>query len=531
MEELPPNSSTAAQQKALAESLLVPVGWNKQIHPDGTIYYFNEIQRIITPEDVTHDAISNQVMSRWKTHMDFLCKKRRFFTSFPADDWEFTICLPSPEKKVGSASVHSWALKGIYKFDCEKSDPVDQYLEGSKAEVWEQVANYPTHRRRIPPGMEVDFMSALAHGATEIALDIKATTFPYNGTQTKSFMRVYHDLKVLQQVGQNVTPALAWHMGKVMGEIERSRQKYSFGTRDARIYRNVAISKPTWGVRVLDVVISLLFFGVHKTYRKRLATTQPNGTPYLPDFRKLMQSFLVEWADSNLVATVFVSANVGFLAVPGINSLQRTASLASSLLSMTSIVTGLHHVWQHRERTEADNDEAYQYLHHVKVLGHADADLTVTACFLSIPLASLLWSVISFGVSVGAFCVQGSTESTGKLVLVVLLGVLGTSACAMLLFFWQIWKAPRHTEIEAEFNINTDLNVDPVTGRAKFLEKVKSFRRRLAWTKKPKDDVPVPDPTPDSAPVPVEKVDDIWGPVGRYLQTNPLQSTNPASAV
>ena len=78
-----------------------------------------------------------------------------------------------------------------------------------------------------------------------------------------------------------------------------------------------------------------------------------------------------------------------------------------------------------------------------------DADLAITACFLSIPLVSLLYAVLSFSVALGAFCIQ-NTETHGRILLAVVLGVLGTAGLGTLLFFWHVWRGPRTEEVGEE---------------------------------------------------------------------------------
>jgi hypothetical protein len=147
---------------------------------------------------------------------------------------------------------------------------------------------------------------------------------------------------------------------------------------------------------------------------------------------------------------------------------------------MMSITIGVHHVWRHRGKVDALYQDAVSiapncesptesltspqdsYLHHVRRLGE-HLDLTITACFLSLPVVSLLWSVLSFTIAVAAFCIQG-TNMTGEILLVTLLSLLGFFASVTLLFFWHIWRSPRRNEIEEDFNMDTRLNVDPPKG-------------------------------------------------------------------
>ncbi|KAG1737357.1 hypothetical protein EDD22DRAFT_852178 [Suillus occidentalis] len=172
-------------------------------------------------------------------------------------------------------------------------------------------------------------------------------------------------------------------------------------------------------------------------YRTRLQRMRVKGAVYLPDFRKLIQQFLDEGSDSKLLATVFVSANVAFLAVPE------------------------------------------SYLYHVRHLGE-HIDLTITACFLSLPVVSLLWLVLCFNITIAAFCVQKNNTSS-KIILVILLSLLGFFASVTLLFFWHIWRSPRHNE---EFNMDTILNIDPLKGLPKaemaVMNLIKSLKMRTS---------------------------------------------------
>jgi len=265
----------------------------------------------------------------------------------------------------------SYAYQRKIDFDGGKPDikPIQDF--------WQHLEEYPMHHTELPKESELLFISALTWGASERVFDRKDTTFPFTDRQCQRLVQVYEALKdqTIAPKEQMVAPIL-WHIARVMVEVEKVRIRYKYGTTDARIYRDVAVPKPTLKLRILDTFLMLVLFGAHIMYRKRLQSTRVNGMVYVPDFQGLMQSLVVGWAGehsssirrkgschvslaySNLLATVFVSANVAFLAVPGIDGVQRTASLASSLFAMTSIVVGVHHVWRHRQKVSAESDEA-----------------------------------------------------------------------------------------------------------------------------------------------------------------------------
>ncbi|KAI0307015.1 hypothetical protein B0F90DRAFT_507046 [Multifurca ochricompacta] len=187
---------------------------------------------------------------------------------------------------------------------------------------------------------------------------------------------------------------------------------------------------------VLDGLLSCVFFGVHYIYRERLQSVHPLSSTSFADFRAFIQEILLEWSDANLLATVFVAANVTFLsALPGITTFQRTACLASTLLSLLEIVTGFHHMWRHRIRANADIDDVFQYFGgDVGPGGCTYSNTTLLASALSVPIASLLWSVLCFTVAVSGYCLE--SISTGRKALLGLeIGILALSFPLTSLFF------------------------------------------------------------------------------------------------
>ncbi|KAG1848887.1 hypothetical protein F4604DRAFT_1959624 [Suillus subluteus] len=287
-----------------------------------------------------------------------------------------------------------------------------------------------------------------------------------------------------------VIPAIVWHIARVMTEVEKSRARYHWGTPEIRIYRNVAIPE----FSLLEIILTLPLFGAHSMYRTRLQESRVTGAVYLPDFRKLMQQFLDEWVDFNLLATIFVSTNVAFLAVPVSNTTQcapfiRLGDRCAAQNRFTFIII-IHYDEDHRRgaprlatsrqggRALPGRSEYHIQLHvidgllirsqesdlyHVRRLGE-HVDLTITACFFSLPVVSLSWYVLCVTIAIAAFYIQG-TNISSTIILVTLLSLLGFFAS--LLFFWHIWRSPRHDEIEEDFNMDTRLNVNPPKGLSK----------------------------------------------------------------
>ena len=75
-----------------------------------------------------------------------------------------------------------------------------------------------------------------------------------------------------------------------------------------------------------------------------------------------------------------------------------------------------------------------------------DADLVITACFLSVPVVALLYSLLCFAVALGVFCVQ-SSDAHGKIILMVTFAVACSVGLSTLAFFWHTWRGPPSVQV------------------------------------------------------------------------------------
>ncbi|KAH9048422.1 hypothetical protein EDB84DRAFT_1556877 [Lactarius hengduanensis] len=223
-----------------------------------------------------------------------------------------------------------------------------------------------------------------------------------------------------------------------MHKIETVRG-YHYGTKKARLYRDIAVERRTWRDRLEDMLLLCVLFDSHRTYKDRLESTRPKGHVYLPDFRELIRSLLVEWSDSNLLATVFVwVANRHFLPLFSNISYQNQYRLPGPArtpsFSKTSTPLRKPPCLSRRYSpcspsswactTSGDTADALTRTTKTQVgtsaspHGHR-ASLTLLACF-----AALLWAILSFTVAIAAFRFVGSANVHTRTLLGTVLGVL-----------------------------------------------------------------------------------------------------------
>ncbi|KAH9049626.1 hypothetical protein EDB84DRAFT_946587 [Lactarius hengduanensis] len=194
----------------------------------------------------------------------------------------------------------------------------------------------------------------------------------------------------------------------------------------ARKSRVQSFSGPSW------IVFCVAYSLVYTSYIENASNECIPHQASLVDFRRFIQEMLLEWSDVNLLATVFFSvrhrrscdldktngshttcrANLSLIILSGLTTFQRTATLAFTFFSLLRIVIGLYRTWEHRIRTNADLDDLSEYIGGKCKATESGwtywtySNTTLLASMLSVPIASLLWSVLCFMMAVSASCLQ-----------------------------------------------------------------------------------------------------------------------------
>ncbi|KAJ6629773.1 hypothetical protein B0H10DRAFT_2372432 [Mycena sp. CBHHK59/15] len=201
---------------------------------------------------------------------------------------------------------------------------VDHRLDYPSIEIRLPPGGYPMHHICLPPYIETEFLSTLAFGSGERGFDVQFTSCPFEDHQIARFITVYQDLKELDR-SYNVVPALSPHIARTMFEVQLARERREWGVPVVPIYRPKPMPKCldaiTW-----DIIIGLLLFGTLKR-------------PYLSANALVLKILMLRFSQD-------------------ITDLQRASSLVSSLRVMTSIVAGLYQIWQHREKKDAEYEDA-----------------------------------------------------------------------------------------------------------------------------------------------------------------------------
>ncbi|CAE6539814.1 hypothetical protein RSOLAG22IIIB_00376 [Rhizoctonia solani] len=221
------------------------------------------------------------------------------------------------------------------------------------------------------------------------------------------------------------------------------------------------------GGPIVMLAVAITFFiwggpmlGIPSAYFRRMRTVAARADKggYLPHlWSTFIKGLLKEWNDLNIVLALVLSANVGFLSLPGLSEddhppiadLSRAAGIFSTFVTLGGLLSSLSLIWLHQPMLGTGSSDACKYIlgpsfngTHVDG-GHAHLPhkrgsflrLLWMATYLGMPLVLLVWSVIAFVICALAWTVMFSAIGT-RVTVVVLSGLMLTTPLVTILVFW-----------------------------------------------------------------------------------------------
>ncbi|KAJ7618495.1 hypothetical protein FB45DRAFT_931780 [Roridomyces roridus] len=171
--------------------------------------------------------------------------------------------------------------------------------------------------------------------------------------------------------------------------------------------------KPSKVLDLLFWTVDITSFGSFFRYLSRLEDVR---APILTndEWRDHIMRLVKEWEEFNLISTVLLSASAGILALQDIGSIARTAVLVSIICSFGSITTGLYCISMYQIRAP-DPQDSLDRANSRTILAYNHYTLTHKrfALILGLPMAFLVWSLISFMVGILSFNIVGTETRSG----------------------------------------------------------------------------------------------------------------------
>ncbi|KAG8795071.1 hypothetical protein FRC12_018367 [Ceratobasidium sp. 428] len=279
--------------------------------------------------------------------------------------------------------------------------------------------------------------------------------------------------ELMKAVGEFELPILkTWYCASILRAVCSHRLASHYGQHDAGEIRyrektdELALSikfNSIWG-KVSWNLIAAVLFATPLRYLKRIHNvdrTQTGSGVNTMRWRLFLKSLCKEWTDSNLLATVLVSGTVAFLAIPQLDGMARMSGILSALYALSSVLCGMLLLSKHQDRVESFGSMGMVYFNRTKARGAGTAHLL--AILLSLPRASMLWSMIWFILAVMCYAHGPSTVDIPQRYLVaaryisfILLGVFTIVGVLVLGFFYEIWSISASSKADADLRAQTE---------------------------------------------------------------------------
>ncbi|KAJ3512582.1 hypothetical protein NLJ89_g3440 [Agrocybe chaxingu] len=177
-------------------------------------------------------------------------------------------------------------------------------------------------------------------------------------------------------------------------------------------------------VPALHFLLGMLCFFANSTYESRMSTVFAGKVVSDAQWKGLVEMFMKEWSEINLLAALLLIADAFFLSSGGLLVVARTSSIVAAFFMLGSLVIGLHHVRKHQYSLQYTGREASEY---VKNIASTPSTLRRSAIILSLPLSLLLWGLVALTCAVANLAFSPRKEIAAYVVPACTLAVVCTA--------------------------------------------------------------------------------------------------------
>ncbi|KAI9438665.1 hypothetical protein H4582DRAFT_1814393, partial [Lactarius indigo] len=432
--------------------------WVPATHPDGALYFFDKDRRLFTDTDM-HDRNLREEIESFHHYLQRILDYDG--VAIPSKKYDLTLDIMPTEDGRTQWSYYfaCHETRCLFWLDPYDTDYMTSEIFGVKSLVHVSALQISTHwslfpavfeGRRLEPAIYDELVGILSHGSMDV-MTSKSSTLPYDADTMQQMIRLVRNAKgtLLGRLVVKVTSVLSlWP--RVQYRFAHWRFLYFHGQKCARLARDKTVYAGAKRERTLLItLLSPVLFLAPEVHLRELEKLWTDEVIIEAVWKSFMTRLLEEWGELILWSTVMLTANVGFLAIPGviISNINNSISSASDLkiftsaaqiascmsveASVGSIVIGMLLVRHNRTKQKEDPGGASIYL---SKNTHRLFGLEPMAIIFSLPWALLMWAVVMFSIALLLLCFRISNPSTRVFVAV-------TSVMVAVLIGWCIRSA------------------------------------------------------------------------------------------
>ncbi|KAG9310205.1 hypothetical protein JVU11DRAFT_9847 [Chiua virens] len=386
------------QQKFLSALPPLPDGWGRQVHPEGAVLFYHETLRIFTESNVIHHekdilfcaiALIEQAIRTNGVTLDELTElvlnvddQRRCHYYFVDHThrllfWVDAVCM----RDLGTD------LQGVSEYG-----HIRYWIE---TQYWLHCEYYP-HNRILPKGVFQDLRGMLNYAKTDM-MTTDSSSSPFAQDELVAILDLVNSLKDDEEI---YDPYSVWVVARLMSFFSENQFVNFYGQSSARLNAETPLfGQQTWNRSTLFRVVNLFLLGSPSEHALRVQRIWVDGIIVQPRWKDFISRFTSELGRYTIFSTVMLAVNFSFLSVPGVVNKNSTTSTIQIII-YCSIVPTIASIAFSFALLNVYNDPGLVTAGRAAVamrsLSQRRTGMPCLAITHSIPIASLIWSIVLF---------------------------------------------------------------------------------------------------------------------------------------
>ncbi|KAG9310207.1 hypothetical protein JVU11DRAFT_9849 [Chiua virens] len=387
-------------QQELSAVPQLPNEWNRYIHPEGNVLFYHSELRVFTESDICNNEIKIKILC---------CAIQLIQRAIDTP----TVTLDKFTELVLNVNGHGWCYyfvdhtqRLLFWVDPVNAAQLDTHLQGLskhghikyliESYYWLHCEYYP-HDRILPKSVFEDLRGMLNYAKTDM-MTTDSSSSPFAQNELVAMSDLVNSLK-----DDKITnPHNIWVISRLMTFFTENQFLNFCGQPCARLNADTPVFEfPSWNHHTVFQIIKLFLLGSPNEHARRLCRVWVDSMIIQPRWKDFVNRLTAEFARYTIFSTVMLAVNFSFLAVPGVIkstgvTLTQIMIYCSIVVTVASIVFSfiLLNVYSNPELMDAvDTAESMRSLDQIKM---GMAFLAITH---SLPMASLIWSIVLFSVA------------------------------------------------------------------------------------------------------------------------------------
>lgn len=392
-----------------AHDMAVPQGWITLVHPEGSRYFVHQETRTFTEMNICDEETCGDIeyyMQRLLDELQRVVEHRNLEL-----DMEQVDLVLEPKTFDGDSVVCCYyfanhrdrCLFWLDDFDaeeilsdCKSVENLSHIRLAIQAQYWRHWGYFPS-LCPVTQTLVDEVKDMLVHATCDHLTSLQSSA-AFDVIELRDYLAVVDKIKVYTPVDQSMQRC---HAAIVIGRIMYTFSHNHFVNYHGEDCARLAVEQTVhgWAYKrspLMVILTPFLFFDpvtqvrdLHKVFVDRIACTAR--------WNAFSSKLNGQLQDSNLLATVLLNANVGFLAISSVDLNGRSpiqvASYMSLVASMGSMILGLLLVSHNRTMGQGTRLHAEIFLSGLHDREHG---LEKLAIIYSLPKALLIWGMVFF---------------------------------------------------------------------------------------------------------------------------------------